>query len=227
MQIAKAAIDIGLFTTQKEPMLRFWQRDVGLPFHETLPVGNGVHQLRHGIGDSVLKINHSRDALPANPPTCYRHLTIAQPGVTAPRMLRDPDGNPVTLVAPGHLDIIQLQVQVAVRDVDAQRHFYGHVLGLAATSDGRFRCGVSLLSLELDERATADAQMRGIGYRYLTIQVFDVVATHREILARGGTEGSSPVRLGDVAYISFVRDPDGNWIEISQRKSITGSLESG
>ncbi|GIR63492.1 MAG: hypothetical protein CM15mP68_1580 [Pseudomonadota bacterium] len=33
----------------------------------------------------------------------------------------------------------------------------------------------------------------------------------------------APVRLGDVAYISFVRDPDGNWIEISQRKSITGS----
>jgi hypothetical protein len=31
--------------------------------------------------------------------------------------------------------------------------------------------------------------------------------------------------LGDVAYISFVRDPDGNWIEISQRKSITGSLD--
>ena len=35
----------------------------------------------------------------------------------------------------------------------------------------------------------------------------------------------APVRLGDVAYISFVRDPDGNWIEISQRKSITGSLD--
>ncbi|HBK11323.1 MAG TPA: VOC family protein, partial [Gammaproteobacteria bacterium] len=40
----------------------------------------------------------------------------------------------------------------------------------------------------------------------------------------GGAEGMAPVRLGDVAYISFVRDPDGNWIEISQRKSITGSL---
>ena len=68
--------------------------------------------------------------------------------------------------------------------------------------------------------------MRAPGYRYTTIQVFDVVGEHRGILARGGREGSAPVKLGDVAYISFVRDPDGNWIEISQRKSLTGSLDS-
>jgi len=224
MRIAKAAIDVGLHTTNKDAMLDFWQREIGLPFHETLPVGRGVHQLRHGIGESVLKINHNRDALPVTPPTGYRHLTIAQPGVTSPRALADPDGNRVTLVPPGHDGIEQLQMQIAVRDLDAHRDFYRRILGLAET-DGRFRCGVSLLSLVRDEHATGDAQMRGIGYRYLTIQVFDVVGEHREILARGGREGSAPVRLGDVAYISFVRDPDGNWIEISQRKSITGSLD--
>lgn len=224
MRIAKAAIDVGLHTTNKDAMLAFWQREIGLPFHETLPVGRGVHQLRHGIGESVLKINHNRDPLPATPPTGYRHLTIAQPGVASPRALTDPDGNRVTLVPPGHDGIEQLQMQVAVRELDAHRDFYGRILGLTET-DGRFRCGVSLLSLVRDEHATSDAQMRGIGYRYLTIQVFDVVAEHREILARGGREGSAPVRLGDVAYISFVRDPDGNWIEISQRKSITGSLD--
>ena len=67
--------------------------------------------------------------------------------------------------------------------------------------------------------------MRGVGYRYLTIQVFDVVGEHQALLARGANEGSAPRRLGDVAAISFIRDPDGNWIEISQRKSITGSLD--
>jgi hypothetical protein len=30
--------------------------------------------------------------------------------------------------------------------------------------------------------------------------------------------------LGDTAYISFIRDPDGNWIELSQRASLTGPL---
>ena len=35
----------------------------------------------------------------------------------------------------------------------------------------------------------------------------------------------APVTLGTTARISMVRDPDGNWIELSQRASITGSLE--
>jgi len=225
MRIAKPALDVGLHTTNKDAMLAFWQREIGLPFQETLPVGRGVHQLRHGIGDSVLKINHNRDALPDNPPTGYRLLTIAQPAVTAPRDLRDPDGNRVRVVPIGYDGIGQLQIEVAVRDLDAQRDFYEHVLQLTPGGDGRFRCGASLLSVTRDAAATADSQMRGIGYRYLTIQVFDVVGEHRAILARGGAEGASPIRLGDVAYISFVRDPDGNWIEISQRKSITGSLD--
>jgi predicted enzyme related to lactoylglutathione lyase len=57
------------------------------------------------------------------------------------------------------------------------------------------------------------------------VQVYDVRSTHARVLEHGGREGRAPIRLGDVAHISFVRDPDGNWIEISQRKSITGSLD--
>ena len=139
--------------------------------------------------------------------------------------LFDPDGSRLTLVPGGHDGITQLQMRIGVRSLDAHHEFYGRILGLPSTDDGRYRCGVSLIAFEHDPTANADAQMRGIGYRYLTIQVFDVVAEHRAIVARGGQEGSAPVRLGDVAYISFVRDPDGNWIEISQRKSITGSLD--
>jgi catechol 2,3-dioxygenase-like lactoylglutathione lyase family enzyme len=225
MRIAKPALDVGLHTTNKDAMLAFWQREIGLPFQENLPVGRGVQQLRHGIGNSVLKINHNRDALPEYPPTGYRLLTIAQPTLRTPRETLDPDGNRVRLVPVGHEGIEQLQIEVAVRDVDAQLDFYERVLELPSNGDGRYRCGASLLSITHDPAATADSQMRGMGYRYLTIQVFDVVGEHRAILARGGTEGASPVRLGDVAYISFVRDPDGNWIEISQRKSITGSLD--
>jgi len=225
VRIAKPAIDVGVYTHNKAPMLEFWQHEIGLPFHETLPVGRGVHQLRHGIGDSILKINHSREPLPVAPATGYRRLTLAKPEITTPRDLTDPDGNRLTLVPPGHNGVDQLQIRVAVRDVAAHCDFYGRVLGLPVTDDGRYRCGASLLQIVHDTNACADAQMRGVGYRYLTIQVFDVVGEHRTILERGGIEGSAPVRLGDVAYISFVRDPDGNWIEISQRKSITGSLD--
>jgi hypothetical protein len=39
------------------------------------------------------------------------------------------------------------------------------------------------------------------------------------------SEARAPVTLGSTARISMVRDPDGNWIELSQRASLTGSLE--
>jgi lactoylglutathione lyase len=45
------------------------------------------------------------------------------------------------------------------------------------------------------------------------------------VLAHGGREARAPVTLGSTARISMVRDPDGNWIELSQRASLTGSLE--
>jgi lactoylglutathione lyase len=66
--------------------------------------------------------------------------------------------------------------------------------------------------------------MQSPGYRYLTAQVWEVDVEHAAILARGGNEGRPPVTLGTTARISFVRDPDGNWIEISQRASLTGPL---
>ena len=34
----------------------------------------------------------------------------------------------------------------------------------------------------------------------------------------------APVTLGEVARISMILDPDGNWIELSRRASIVGSL---
>ncbi len=66
--------------------------------------------------------------------------------------------------------------------------------------------------------------MFAAGLRYLTVQVRDVKAEHARLLAAGWTEGRPPVRLGDTAYISFVRDPGGSWVEVSQRASLTGPL---
>jgi catechol 2,3-dioxygenase-like lactoylglutathione lyase family enzyme len=225
LRLAKPAIDIGLFTTQREAMLRFWQETVGLPFDEALPVGGGVHQLRHRIGDSILKINHVRGALADAPPSGYRRLSIARDDLRTPVELTDPDGNLVRLVPAGFDGVGQLALELAVRDATTTADFYGRVLALEALGHHRFRCGASIVTLREDRTAALDPPMSARGYRYTTIQVFDVVGEHGGILARGGREGRPPVRLGEVAYISFVRDPDGNWIEISQRKSLTGSLE--
>ena len=225
MELAKQALDVGLFTNNRDELLPFWQKEVGLPFDETLPIGGGIHQLRHRIGESILKINHSREPLPQTPSSGYQSLRIVVPGTDAARDLTDPDGNRVTLIPPGTDQVSQLELTVAARSIDAHSAFYEQVLGLERLDEQRFFCGESLLALTAHPEAATNPEMRAPGMRYITLQVFDVVREHARILELGGTEGRAPVRLGEVAYISFVRDPDGNWIEISQRKSLTGSLD--
>ena len=160
-------------------------------------------------------------------PSGYRRLILAREGLREIQDLTDPDGNRVRLVPMGHQGIGQFELELSVRDLAATSAFYRDALQLEPAGPGRFRCGVSLVSLHQDGEAGHEPDMRAPGYRYTTLQVYDVLAEHAGILARGGREGAAPIKLGEVACISFVRDPDGNWIEISQRKSLTGSLGSG
>ena len=227
MKLAKPRADIGLFAVDLPAMLAFWQGQIGLKLDHVLPLGGGLRQHRHDLAGSVLKINAARDALPDAPPSGYQRVLIARPGLDAPQHLTDPDGNRVSLVPPGHQGVSRAGMELGVRDLAAHRHFYGHVLGLPGVpGDGdAFLCGDTVIRAVADPAAPADAQMNGAGLRYVTFQVFSTDQEHAAILSRGGTEGRPPETLGDIARISFVRDPDGNWIEISQRASLTGSLE--
>lgn len=229
IELAKPALDVGLYTNNRDESLAFWGTAIGLPYSELLPVGSGVQQHRHLIGESVLKINHSREPLGGADPSGIRAITISRPGMGAPSRLEDPDGNVVVLAPPDRgperqLPVQQLRVHLTVSDLQRHLDFYGHALGLPEFGAHVFGCGVSQIELS-EGAASLDPEQRAPGYRYLTVQVFDVRQTHSDILARGGREGLAPRKLGDVAHISFVRDPDGNWIEISQRKSLTGSLD--
>lgn len=227
MRLAKNFLDVGLQTNQLEPMLRFWQGEVGLPFEEMLPTGGGNRQHRHGLNGAVFKLNHSRDALPANAPSGYRELLIARANLAAPRDLTDPDGNRVTLVPRGFEGITAAAVRMRVKDLAASMKYYTGVLGWEHAGGSTVRCGETVLLLEEDRSTPPTGEMRGIGYRYLTVQVWDCDAEHRAVLERGGVEGRPPITLGTTARFSFVRDPDGNWLEISQRASLTGPLPDG
>jgi lactoylglutathione lyase len=119
-------------------------------------------------------------------------------------------------------------VVLGVRDLEAHRAFYRDVLGLAEEPWARgaaFRAGETAIFLEADPDAPSDAQMRGKGWRYITFQIAKVDVEHAAALAKGAREALAPVTLGTTARISMIRDPDGNWIELSQRASITGSLD--
>ena len=97
---------------------------------------------------------------------------------------------------------------------------------------GAVRCGVSLLTCVVtdpdqlpSEPVSADIdtlQMRGL--RYITIQVINVDAVCASLQSAGACIALAPVTLGETARIAFIRDPVGNYIELSQRASLTGAL---
>ena len=224
MRLAKPQIDVAVMTNRLESMLDFWQHEAGLPFEEVLPVSRGHRQHRHGLNGSVFKLNHLKAELPAAAPGGLRRLSLAREGIEAPRELVDPDGSRLLLVPPGHQGVVGIGVDLAVRDLGAAQRFYGEVLELERVAEDRYRCGESQIDLRSDPKAEPDVPIFAPGYRYLTIQVLDCEAEHRRLLERGAAEGAPLRRAGDVAVFSMVRDPDGNWIEISQRASLTGSL---
>ena len=224
MRLAKPRLDIGLATNALPPMLAFWQDEAGAAFDHLLPIRRGQDQHRHDVRGSVLKINHHIQPLPDSPPSGYLELLIVREGLAAPLPMVDPDGNRVCLVPPGHDGVTQIGVRIAVRDLAAHRRFYAAALGLPEERPGAFRVGESLILLEESPDAPSDAQMAGQGWRYITFQVFKVDEEHAGVLVRGGREALAPLTLGATARISMVRDPDGNWIELSQRASIVGAL---
>jgi catechol 2,3-dioxygenase-like lactoylglutathione lyase family enzyme len=229
MRLAKPRLDIGFATNNAPAALAFWQNKIGLPFDYTQPIRRGYKQHRHDLCGSVLKINQLYEPIPNNPPSGYRELLIAREGILAPSTLSDPDGNRVALVPQGYLGIERIGIRLGVRDVHEHRRFYTQALGLREVgpiSDGAaFLAGDTVLIVEASADAPHDAAFEGKGWRYITFQVFEVDREHANVIAHGGREALAPKTLGSVARVSMVRDPDGNWIELSQRASLTGFLD--
>lgn len=229
MKFAKPCFDVGLATNLDAPMRAFWGDEVGLPYDHLLKVMPGQHQHRYAAAGSVVKINNHRDPLADAPPSGYRELLLAHKG--AEQALIDPDGNKVRLVPKGTYGVTQLAMRMAVCDLQAHRDFYTRAFGFAeaayAPPEGEgaaFVMGEGRLLLAQSSDATPKAGFRGKGWRYITFQVFNVDEAHAHVLAAGGREAMAPTTLGETARISMVRDPDGNWIELSQRASLVGAL---
>ena len=83
MKLANPRIDIGLRTNTVQPLLDFWQKEIGVPFDHLLPVRKGQNQHRHDLLGSVLKINELADPIPDAPPSGYHELLIARRFVRA------------------------------------------------------------------------------------------------------------------------------------------------
>jgi len=221
MQLAKNQIDVGLYTNETEDMLAFWQTKIGLPFEEMQPLGQGVRQYRHDMNGSVLKLNSVRDTMLPAKRSGYRELWIASTDVTEPQLLRDNNANVIRLVPHGYASVNGIGVKLAVTSAALFHEFYGRVMQLQPAAKDGYRCGDSLLFIEEQPRVTRDTPLRAKGFRYITIQVVDVDGAHAKLVGRGAVEAMPPTTLGETARISFIRDPDGNYIELSQRASLT------
>ena len=167
MKLAKPRIDIGLRTNNVQPLLDFWQKEIGLPFDHLLPVRKGQNQHRHDLLGSVLKINEFAEPIPDRPPSGYHELLIARDGLSDAKSLADPEGNRVTLVPKGTHGIERIGIRLAVRDVAAHRRFYAEALGLAegptAGGAATFLAGDTVLLLEQSPDAPSDSGMEGKG----------------------------------------------------------------
>jgi catechol 2,3-dioxygenase-like lactoylglutathione lyase family enzyme len=226
MHLAKPHLDIGLYTNRRDAQLAFWGQTAGLPFDQMVKLGGGVQQHRFlALGSplaTIIKVNHARNAIANAQPTGIAALTIARPDLTAPRALTDPDGNRVILVPAGHAGIDGVAIDLDVNDLAVSAAFYTRLLGMTPAGNGAFRLGGTLIRVSPAKSPIDPSAMPGPGYRYLTVQVFDCDTEHAAALSNGATEGRAPHNYGSTARVSFIRDPDGTWIEISQRASVTG-----
>lgn len=225
MNLAKPYVDIGLNTNRLPAMLSFWQNEVGAAFDHVLQIRRGLKQHRHLLNNSVVKINEYVEPLAERPRAGYAELLVAREGLEREVVMHDPDDNAVRLVPKGARGVAQIGIRLKVRDVAMHGRFLRDALGLIETDAGAFRAGETMIFLEPSSEAPADASFEGVGWRYITYQVFKCDSEHAHVLAHGGRQAMAPTTLGTTARISMVRDPDGNWIEISQRASLVGSLE--
>lgn len=225
MDLAKPHLDIGLFTQRRDEQLAFWQQTVGLTYDHMGKLGGGLQQHRHHMNGSILKVNHARDPLKPAPPSGIRGLRIARPGCRAGQALTDPDGNRVTLVPLGEAGVDGIAIEMQVNNRDAHDHFWQRVMQFERVKPGAYRCGDTWVLIVAEGLVERSPDWRAPGWRYITVQVRDCAAEHAGVLSRGGEEGAAPVLLGHTVRMSFVRDPDGNFIELSQRASLVGSLD--
>jgi catechol 2,3-dioxygenase-like lactoylglutathione lyase family enzyme len=229
MELARPQVDIGIFTNKLEEAQAFYGQKLGLQFESILPVGGGYNQHRYLSNGGVIKVMHSRQPLAARRPGGYLRMIIASPRVSAPQTLLDQDGNTIELVPPGHNGVTQLEVVVGVSEPATFAAFYDKAAGAQRRGPGRYQIGETIFSVVKDPAVKPAAAklfanaletvnaMAAVGIRYVTLQVRKCDAVFGAMTHGGASQALIPVTVGNVLRVGFVRDPDGNFVEIVQR----------
>jgi predicted enzyme related to lactoylglutathione lyase len=233
MELGKPTIDVGIFTNNLAGMEEFYGKTLELPFESVMPVGAGYKQHRYLANGSVIKLMHTTAPLPRRIPGGYETIMIASAGAKTPRLVPDPDHNSVEIIPTGKDDVTQLELRVGVSDPDAFAKFYTQALGATAIGGNRFKIGESIIAVfhapEIKKTVAIPfansldviKSMAALGIRYITFRVKDCDAAFAALKGAGAAVALEPFNFGTVARAAFVRDPDGNFIELAQRPAPT------
>ena len=228
MKLAKNHLDLGLFSENISSDTHFWQAIIGLHFEGHISLNKPVVpgptlQYRHDANGSVIKVNDFQEQLPhtRNAPSGIRGLSIAR-DVQEEVEHETSGGEFVRIIPKGKDEISGIAITMASENPGRLEHFYTEVMQFESIGKYKCRCGDSILILERGKGATETDTFVGTGFRYLTIQVFDADESCESIKKRGGRIAMEPIWVGDIAKVGFALDPDGNWLEISARASLTG-----
>ena len=125
-------------------------------------------------------------------------------------------------VPPGYNSVTGVGICIKTSRVELYKKFYQDDLECAAISDNTFQLGDSIIFLEKDPNASRAGHWVDRGLRYFTIHVRQIDNTYAALMDAGVEPGEAPYSIGKIARISFIKDPDGRWVEVAQRASLAG-----
>jgi catechol 2,3-dioxygenase-like lactoylglutathione lyase family enzyme len=226
LRLSRPKFDLGLLTNRGDQMLDFWTEEIGLPVERTLEPVPGVIQHKLTLHGAVLKLNCVERPLPSRGSLGgIRMLLLAYSKVDASQHLRDPDGNQLCFVPPGTSGVDTYGIHLAVSDEAAFHRFYVHVLGLRSVGERAYDFAGATISFAWSPDAMRHKNQAAASFSYLTFQIMDVFEAHELLCGRGAEEDRAPSKshTSTASTISFILDPDGNRIEISQRPDLVAA----
>lgn len=220
-ELSKPCIDVGYFTNNGAALNAFYSNEIALPSGAKLALEQGYDLYRFDVGGSALKVNDLAAPIP-RAIVNYARVAIPSRNVETRRELRDPDGNPVDLVPIGHDGITQLGISWVLPSEAVIRDFAEKTLGAEHIGGLNYRFGNTTILFEEDPQARRANALEAQGLSYVTLHVADLPTAHRHLIGNGCTQAIPPTPFRDITAYSFVRDPLGGWIEVSQRADLTG-----
>ncbi|MGR8949611.1 MAG: VOC family protein [Gammaproteobacteria bacterium] len=221
-ELSKPEFDIGFFTNRIDATLAFWREEIGLTCEKPVYFNDGLVQYRHRLNNSVIKINGAENGVSESAAGGYGELFIARDDIAEQSTHVDPNGQIIHLVPPGTHGITHLGFEMLAADIETEKSFLLNAMGFHEESTEWLRAGNCQLMLKQEPGRPYAAHWVNSGFRYFTFHVMNVEQSFNAIIESGGTVGERPYAIGDIAKISFVRSPAGNWIEVAQRRELAG-----